>query len=220
MRLPMLVAAAIFMAAPGAHAAIVTFESFTAGQPVDSITFSDGTTATVTTVSNRPAAQGGTNQGVVFDTRNPTGNDADLGGPFASASGGPALDPGNILIINGPDSGLGLPDDDALGGTITFTFSRVVDLLSFNFFDTEADQNNGLVVTTDTGGNSGPLFTGDNEYDIFSTPFRGITSATFAFGGSGGIDDLKIGVIPVPASLPLLASALLLLGFLRRRRTA
>ena len=217
--------AAFLLAASSAHGAVVTFESFTAGQPVDMITFDDGTTATVTTVSNRSAARGGTNQAGVFDTNNPTGNDSDLAGPFASASGGPALSPGNILVILGPGSGLGTPDDDARGGTITLTFSRVVDLLSFNYFDTEAASNNGLRLTTDTGGNSGLLFTGDNEYDRYDMPFFGITAATFALGGSGAIDSLEIadsGVmpLPVPAALPLLFSAVGFLGVigLGRRR--
>ena len=213
-----LIFAAFVLAASGAHGAIVDFESFTAGQPVDMVTFDDGTTATVTTVSNRSAAQGGTNQAGVFDTGNPTGNDSDLGGPFASASGGPAISPGNILIILGPDNGLSLPDDDALGGTITFAFSRPVDLLAFNYFDTEAAQNDALTVTTDTGEDSGRLTAGDNEYGRFESPFLGIKTATFTFGGSGGIDGLEIAPIPVPAALPLLFAALGMLWLLGRTR--
>jgi hypothetical protein len=218
--------AASLLAASGAQGAVVTFEEFTAGQPVNMITFSDGTTATVTTVSNRSTAGGGTNQAGVFDTNNPTGNDSDLAGPFTSSTGGPALSPGNILIILGPDSGFGTPDDDAMGGTITFTFSRMVDLLAFNYFDTEASQGNDLMVTTDTGGSSGALTAGDNEYGRFDVPFLGITTATFAFGGSGGIDGLEIGdsvtPIPAPAALPLLFSALGMVWLLggARRRTA
>ena len=219
--------AAFLLAAPAAQAAIVDFEAFTAGQPINSITFDDGTTATVVTNSNRSIANGGTDQAGIFDTNNPTGNDSDLAGPFTSASGGPALSPGNILIILGPDSGLGTPDDDAQGGSITLTFSRAVDLLGFDYFDTEAAQDDGLTVTTDTGENSGVLFAGDNEYDHFGTPLLGITTAIFTFGGSGGIDHLEIATgttptpIPVPAALPLLFSALGLFGVLRlRRRTA
>lgn len=210
--------AAFVLAASSAHSAIVDFESFAAGAPVDSITFSDGTTATVTTVSNRSTALGGTNQAGIFDTDNPTGNDIDLAGPFASASGGPDLMPGNILIILGPSSSG--PDDDKLGGTITLTFSRPVDFLAFDYFDTESSQGDDLVVTTNTGENSGPLTAGDNEYDTFNTPFLNITTATFTFGGSGGLDNLRIAPIPVPAAMPLLFSALgmfWLLGRTRRR---
>ena len=206
------------LAASGAHAAIVTFESFTTGQPVDMVTFGDGTTATVTTDSNRPAAAGGTNQAAVFDSDNPTGNDIDLGGPFASVNGGPALSPGNILIILGPNNGQGLPDDDARGGTITFEFSRAVNLLAFDYFDTEAAQNNGLVVTTDTGQSSGLLTAGDNEYGTFSTPLLGIMTASFALRGSGAIDNLQIAAIPVPAALPLFFSGLAMFWLLGRTR--
>lgn len=212
-----LVFAASLLAASGAHAAIVTFDSFAAGQPVDMLTFDDGTTATVTTVSNRSVGSGGTNQAGIFDTNNPTGNDADLGGPFTSASGGPALSPGNILIVLGPTP-LGGPDDDSMGGTITLTFSRPVDFLAFDYFDTEASQNDGLTVTTDTGGNSGVLTAGDNEYDTYDTPFLNITTATFSFGGSGGIDNLQIAPIPVPAALPLLFAGLGMLWVLGRTR--
>jgi hypothetical protein len=208
--------AASLLAASGAHGAVVTFESFTAGEPVNMVTFSDGTTATVTTVSNRPASTGGSNQAGVFDTNNPTGNDIDLAGPFGSANGGPDLTPGNILIILGPSTNG--PDDDMLGGTITFNFSRPVDLLAFDFFDTEAAQDDGLVVTTNTGGSSGVLTAGDNEYGTFDTPFLEITTATFTFGGSGGIDNLQIAPIPVPAALPLLFSALGMFWVLGRRR--
>src|SRR5690606_39671563 len=147
-----------------------------------------------------------------------TGNDIDLAGPFTSNNGGDALSPGNILILLGPDSGLGTPDDDSLGGTITFNFSRAVDLLAFNYFDTEASGNDGLTVTTDTGENSGVLTAGDNEYGSFNTPFLGITTATFDFGGSGGIDNLEIAPIPVPAALPLFFSSLGMLWLLGRTR--
>jgi hypothetical protein len=216
MRFAITLAACVF-AASGAQAAILDFESFVAGQAVNSVTFSDGTTATVTTVSNRSAASGGTNQAGVFDTNNPTGNDTDLAGPFASGSGGPDLSPGNILIILGPDNGLGLPDDDMQGGSITFDFDRPVDLLSFNYFDTESTTN-GLVVTSNNGDNSGVLFVGDNMYDTFTANFLGVTSLTFTLGGSGGIDGLEIAPIPVPASLPLFAAALVMFGVVSRRR--
>jgi hypothetical protein len=217
MRFALTLAAAV-LAASGAHGAIVTFEDFAAGDEVGTVTFDDGTTASVTTVSNRPAGSGGTNQAGVFDTNNPTGNDDDLAGPFTSASGGPDLSPGNILIILGPDSGLGTPDDDAQGGTITFAFDRAVDLLAFDFFDTEASRGNGLTVTTDTGENSGVLSTANNEYDRFTSPFLNITSVTFSFGGSGGIDNLEIAPIPVPAALTLFLAALGMLFVLGRTR--
>ena len=213
-----LVLAAGLLAAPGAQAAIMTFESFAAGDPVNQITFSDGTTATVTANSNRSPGSGGTDQAGIFDTNNWTGNDSDLAAPFTSNAGGDILDPGKILILLGPDSGLGTPDDDSRGGTITFNFDRAVNLLAFNYFDTEASQDDGLTVTTDTGGNSGVLTAGDNEYGRYDTPFFGIRTATFELGGSGGIDDLEIAPIPVPAALPLLFSSLGMLWLLGRTR--
>jgi hypothetical protein len=215
-------AAGFVLAASTAHGAVVDFETFAAGDVVTGVTFTDGTTADVVTVSNRA---GGSNQAGIFDTNNPTGNDSDLGGPFASASGGAPLSPGNILIILGPvNPALGGPDDDAEGGTITFSFSRAVDLLSFNYFDTEAAIGNGLTVTSDTGESSGLLNANNNQYDTFSTPFLGITTVTFSFGGSGGIDSLEIADvsrIPVPAALPLFFSALGMFWLMgRTRRTA
>jgi hypothetical protein len=196
----------------------MTFNDFNRGDAIDSITFGDGTTATVTTNSNRPVSQGGTDQAVIFDTDNPTGNDTDLGSPFEPASGsGGLLEPGNVLIIAGPDNGLGLPDDDLRGGTITFDFDREVDIFSFVYLDTE--ERTGLTVTTDTGFNSGLLTTGDGEYGRFTAPILGIRSITFELAGSGAVDDLEIGgIVPVPASLPLLLTGLGLFGWLGRRR--
>ena len=205
--------------AGGAQAATVDFESFATNTSINSVVFTDGTTASVTTNSNRSVGNGGTNQAVVFDTDNPTGNDNDLAAPFPSASGGEASTPGNILIIAGPQNGnLTLPDDDAAGGTIVFEFDRLVTFLGFDYFDTEAGSNR-LIFSTDTGFNSGNLVAGNGKYDTFSTSIFGVKSVTFDLGGSGGIDNLKIAApVPVPAALPLMLAGLGGLGFMARRK--
>lgn len=210
-------AVAVTMSAGAASAVVVDFEGFATNTAINSID-GPGFAATVTTVSNRA---NGTNQAVIFDSDNPTGNDTDLGAPFGAGPGNPGpTNPGKILIIAGPDNGQGLPDDDARGGTITFAFDRAVDLLGFDFFDTESGGNE-LVVTTDLGFMSSLLVTNNGNSGAFDTPLLGVSSVTFDFGGSGAIDNLNIvAAVPLPAALPMFLAVLAGLGYVGRRRLA
>lgn len=214
------IALSLAFSATAAQAAVFDFEEFAANTAINSITGS-GFTASVTTNSNRSVANGGTNQAVVFDTDNPTGNDSDLAAPFDPTPGFTGqLSPGNILIIAGPENGnLGLPDDDAQGGTITFLFDRKVNVLGFDYFDTEANGNE-LRVLTNLAFLSPALVAGDGQYGSFSTPLLGIQSLTFVFGGSGGIDNLNVEAVPLPAAGLLLLTSLGALGLVRRRKRA
>ena len=212
-------ALAVALSAGAANAVIFDFEEFIVNTPISSVS-KGGISATVATDSNRTVANGGTNQAVTFDSANPTGNDDDLASPFTAADGvSPDLSPGMILIIAGPNNGQGLPDDDLQGGKITFTFNTRVNVLGFDYFDTEAGDNR-LIVSTDTLFTSAALITGNGKYGSFSTPLLGITSLTFDFGGSGALDNLNVQAVPLPAAGLLLLGALGAFGVAGRRRSA
>lgn len=211
-------AAAVVIATGAAHAAVIDFENFDHGETVNSVTVG-GVTATITVDSN-----GAFDQAVAFDTSLTGTADPDLEAPF---SGSGSENPGKILIIS-EDGG---PDDERLGGTITFEFSQPVDFAGFSaydggFFEVTSARGDQLV------GDEFITVAGDNLSNRLETPqgdFDGISTLNFIFqnsgeGASGGIDDLEftasVAPIPVPAALPLLAAGLGGLVLVGRRRRA
>jgi len=205
---------AAFIGFPASVEAVTqNLNGFATNTAINSLSFG-AVTATVTTISNR---SGGTDQAVTFNSDAPTGNDNDLG-PFT-----PGL--GQVLIISGPENGqLGLPDDDRLGGTITFDFDRAVNFLSFDFIDMEAP-NNELLISASNGFtlvDGGGLSIGDSLFSTFiaAGQLNGITSITFELEGSGAIDNFSIEVVPAPLPVVLLGSVVLAAFAVRRRRRA
>ena len=72
------------------------------------------------------SASGGSGQAMIFDTSNPTGGDHDL----------ETSNLGNVLIIS-EDGDSSDPDDNASGGTLSFTFDDETTVESLTFLDNE-----------------------------------------------------------------------------------
>lgn len=124
---------------------------------------------------------------------------------------------GNVLIIQNDEAPV--PNDDAGGGDI---FLTLVDGPSFRWLGASA-VDDGMFEFLDADGSSlGSIFlTGEGETGMttFLSSVIGIgDTITLRYSGSGGIDSLVFGSVPIPASLPLFLAALFGLGFLARRR--
>ena len=172
---------------------------------------------------------------MIFDTNNPTGDDADLGGPFTNVGPNQGSTPsGNVLIIS-EDGDTSDPDDNGNGGTFTFTFDNVVTFLGFDGIDFSDANANLIVRLFDTSATEifsydfaadGPGGTvGDNEFfsffgNVFGAGIAGVATAEIQLTGSGAVDNLTFDVadIPVPGALPLLLSGIAGLGFAMRRK--
>ncbi len=128
---------------------------------------------------------GQTNQGMIFDGRNITGEDWDL-----------AFN-GNLLIIS-EDGDAADPDDDALGGTIHFEFDSLTNFFQAGVLDVEDSgsyvefhRGNELLATTQLQG------LGDNSHQFITAP-TGIEfdSAVVYLNSSGGITEFSYGSLP------------------------
>lgn len=209
-----------------AAASTLNFNSFATGAEVNSLDFGGGVSALVLTTDKNDNA----GQAVIFDTNNFTGNDDDLVSPFPRTSNpSEGVDLEKVLIIEGPvnsnlpsGSAGPTPDDSAAGGTITLAFNQDVTFRAVDYVDTESSNNLLNIVFKDAAENqiaaSGGLAAGDGQFDTFSQQIANVRFIHFNFGGSGALDNLSVTAVPVPASLPILASGLALFGFLRRRR--
>ena len=234
MRTLLLAAAGLALSATAAHAGNITFEGLAAGTVVDDeYQASDGLTISVN-------SNGAFDQAMIFDTNNLTGGDTDLVGPFNTQTPGGVngYDPGNVLIIS-EDGDSSDPDDEARGGSITFTFDRVVQFLNLDIIDIDRGE---FVQFDFSGGSVAGGFTiqgdiiGDGNYidtrltletafgTSLETLFGGMpitfTSLEVIFSGSGAVNDLRFAEVPLPAALPFLLTGLGGIALARRRRKA
>jgi len=119
------------------------------------------------------------NDAMVFDSSNPTGGDTDL----ASST------QGNVLIIS-EDNDSSDPDD-AVGGSVTFSFDKPASIYDIKVIDTE---EGGTITLKDANGNVIATFDipriGDGEVDQVIMDVEGVSSMTVELNGSGAIDDL------------------------------
>ena len=149
---------------------------------------------------------GADNRAMIFDSANPSGHDHDLGtpnqdfgGPGIGAGGGSYSDNpnenalGNILIIS-EDGDSSDPDDEAQGGTITFTFDNPVRVDQIDLLDIDSDEAGGSIVTllTSSGTQSiGIPALGNNSFQTVDINVDDVVSMTVEFVSSGAITELK-----------------------------
>ena len=154
-----------------------------------------------------------------------SGGDDDLatGADFGNGQGFvPAQ--GNVLIRH-EGSIANPPDDSGAAGTIRFDFDRHVRLVSIALLDND----NGAGITLNIFKNDSPTptesilrprFEFDNSFEtfLFAGDATWVTRLDVVFPSSGAIAALTVSPVPLPAALPLLLSALALLGWTARRR--
>lgn len=127
---------------------------------------------------------GGAGLGMVFDTTNPTGGDTDL---FSETRG--------MVLIISEDGDSGDPDDNAGGGTLTFTFDDAQNVASLVALDTEeggtmtARDENGAILAQA----SIPRLP-DGTEAIVSMDVSGVYEITIQLRGSGAFDDFCFGL--------------------------
>ncbi len=151
--------------------------------------------------------------GVAFDTSNPTGGDTDLGTPNEDF-GGPGIGDGGaegeegensisrgmalIIAENDADADdndlIDVPDDEASGGTVTFTFDTLVHVESLILIDNDSGGSN---VKLYDGSNNPfsvitPSNTGDNSIQEVVVDRDGVLRMEVKLSGAAAIDDLCV----------------------------
>ena len=191
---------------------VVDFEEFQAGDTVHALS-APGLTVTALKKKTKKGKLRPT-LAMIFDSSDPSGGDFDLGspnedfgGPGIGAAGGTStgslfpndIEHGMVLIIAESDDSTD-PDDNALGGTLTFDFELPTDVKSIGLLDNEEGAK--FKVTTADGGSStitvGPP--GDNSFEQVSIVKPQVTQIVVTLLGSGAITSLELDSLEAPPS--------------------
>lgn len=185
---------------------VIDFDGFSPGTVINNQYAALGVT-----IAADNARLGGPDLAMIFDSSAPTGGDTDLGTPnqdfLVSGLPGPGVGSGgslgavgenntalgNILIIS-EDGDSNDPDDEAQGGTITFTFDTAVRIDHIELLDIDTDESGGTVVTvtTSSGQQSFNIAAlGNNSFQHIDIDVDDVTSLVVTFPSSGAITELK-----------------------------
>ncbi|MCS7466785.1 hypothetical protein NZK35_09035 [Stieleria sp. ICT_E10.1] len=180
---------------------VIDFDGYAAGTKID-----HEYSALGVTIAANNGRSSGPDIAMIFDSSAPTGGDHDLGTPNQDFSG-PGIGSGgssgavgennqalgNVLIIS-EDGDSNDPDDEAHGGTITFTFDTAVRIDHIGLLDIDTNENGGTVVTvlTNSGQQSFNIAAlGNNSFQQIPIDVDEVTSLVVTFPGSGAITELK-----------------------------
>jgi len=237
-------ASALLLLASGVStaAAVIDFETsfgsvLSDGDVITTVSTSDQSVVASMVIAKRnPGARDGIAR--IYDTRLGSPEDPDLNAPFFPKFGprenqsntAPLLAaPGNVLIVEEffsdplPDP-LPAPDDNGRGGVLTFEFDTSVLFSGVTFIDDGTldilgSLNGGdlfHIGTIDNGGSS--RFDNVLQSALFAE--TRVDRLVFDFGSdSGGIDDVIVSAVPLPAGLMLLLTGLGGFALARRRKT-
>ncbi|WP_419194230.1 SdrD B-like domain-containing protein [Novipirellula herctigrandis] len=174
----------------------IDFDGFAQGTIVES----QYPGVTISAVNARRPNDG--NQAMVFNSSAPTGGDKDLGTPnenfggLGIGSGGISsndTDLGNVLIIS-EDGVATNPDDEAMGGTFTFTFDQPVTVNYLDLLDIDSDEQGGSVVTLTTASGTQTFnipALGNNSVQQIAIDVDNVVEMNVNFVSSGAITELK-----------------------------
>ena len=193
---------------------------------------------------------------MAYNSEGAIGQDPDLeenryGSKFTNAGDGSTGNTGfgNVLVVQennwGCSDGIcNYADDEAGGGALRFSFDKIHQIKSFDYFDIDGipDQQAETIVVklftaegfdwsdsvngTDVFMVDGVLSTGgDNTYRTHVlTETQFVYGIEFIFSSSGAIDNLVLETVtnttdvPAPASLPIFIAGVAAIGYLKRCR--
>ena len=198
-----------------ASAAVINFEDLNVGDSGLSLV-SGGATFTV---SNQGRTRGNPRELMIFDGT--CGESSPFPGSSSGCSGGDSdlyfPDEGNILIIS-EDNDSSDPDDSARGGKIKVDFGTAANITSVMTLALDVDETVTVSAVLDNVIQEVIALNGPNGTSAlaFFAPATQADMLIFDFHGSAAIGNIDYTVVPVPAALPLLLSALAMVGFSRR----
>lgn len=169
----------------------ITFNEFTHGQAINSLSLFGLSLTVTTTAGNAPSA----NQAVAFNTNNTTHPDFDLRHSGTGATCLMCNGLGRVAVIL-DSRGFGAHGDSDGGGTIAisgFAGNGTFNVTRFKALDQEAGEEEAITLLADgvqVGASSG---LGDGSVETVSTSTNAFTNMLqFVFDGSGAVDDIKV----------------------------
>ncbi len=208
--------AAFALAGGVAQASAISFSDLSEGVYDSGTSFmTNGATFTVSA-----SKSGNTKKVGIYNTDTPVGADPDLESPFTDSDGVLDARPFGLAFVTNTTNSTPV-NDQAGGSTLVFEFLAPTILTYVDILDPEEGADvylNDIYYGTATSPGPGLPNGQVNYFDRVSFEENAVYRLTVVLRGSGGVGEIGVAPIPVPAALPLLLGGLGLLGVARRRR--